>query len=141
MNLRKSVVSGALLASVVLSFSAYAAGGLSLTTLTGLLNGGTQALGAKSMSNAAGVMEYCLKKKVVAATDPEALKGKLKDKLGLNDGKNTQQDEDYKNGLLGILKTGDKQIDLNNLGSSAVAEKVKVKACDVALKQGINYIK
>ncbi|MBK5072992.1 DUF2501 domain-containing protein [Budviciaceae bacterium CWB-B4] len=129
--------------SFLFASTAYAAGeskGFSLASLTSLLNGGAQAVTAKTMSNTAGVMEYCVKRKITEATDPENIKNKLKEKLGLNDSKASQQ-KDYQDGLQGLLKLkNDKVLDLNTLGSSALGEKVKSKACDVALSQGVNFI-
>ncbi|MDI5399884.1 DUF2501 domain-containing protein, partial [Salmonella enterica subsp. enterica serovar Kentucky] len=42
------------------------------------------------------------------------------------------------NGLQGLLKTKDgQQLNLNNIGSTPLAEKVKTKACDLVLQQGL----
>ncbi|WP_407657452.1 hypothetical protein [Limnobaculum xujianqingii] len=85
MNFSKVIALSFLFAS-----TAYAAGeskGFSLASLTSLLSGGAQAVTAKTMSNTAGVMEYCVKRKITEATDPENIKNKLKEKLGLNDSK------------------------------------------------------
>ncbi|WP_347254719.1 DUF2501 domain-containing protein [Leminorella grimontii] len=136
----------ALALSLLFALTAHAAGeskGVSLAFLTSLIKGGTQAVAAKTMSNAAGVMEYCVKRKLVEATDPENLKNKLKDKLGLSDPKASKQKEyqEYMDGLKGVITLhNNKTLDLNSLGNSALAEKVKSKACDVALSQGMNYI-
>lgn len=138
MNFKKIMI-----LSLLLSSSVYAAEenkGFSLASLTTLLSGGAKAVTAKTMTNTAGVMEYCVKRKLTEVTDPENIKNRLKEKLGLADEKVSQQ-QDYLDGLQGLLKlTNDKTLDLNSLGNSALAEKVKSKACDVALKQGINFI-
>lgn len=119
-------------------------GGMSLSSLTSLLNGGSQSLASGSMTNAAGILEYCIKNKLVSATNPENIKNQVLDKLGLNSGTSSTtatESESYKDGLLGLL-TGNngKQIDLNNLGSSQLAEKVKTKACDVVLEQSSKFV-
>lgn len=116
-------------------------GGLSLSSLTGLLNGGSQALSSNSMTNAAGVMQYCAKNKLASVTNTENIKNQMLDKLGLDSAAKQTQKEDYTQGLLGLLNTGKgQQLDLNSIGNSPIAEKVKTKACDLVLKQAANYV-
>ena len=44
-------------------------------------------------------------------------------------------------GIQGLLKTKDgQQLNLDNIGTTPLAEKVKTKACDLVLKQGLNFI-
>ncbi|QTF10705.1 DUF2501 domain-containing protein [Brenneria izadpanahii] len=113
----------------------------SLSGLTGLLNGGNQALSADNMNNAAGILQYCMKQKLVSATNTENVKNQLLDKLGLTSAQEQQQQTDYTQGLAGLLNTSDgNQLNLNNIGNTPLAEKVKTKACDLVLKQGANYI-
>lgn len=167
MKMTKRIVSGAALAAMLVSTGATAASwqdqlssaasqlsqngattttaqsgsGLSLSSLTGLLNGGDKALSSGTMSNATGVMQYCAKQKLVAATNVDNIKDKLLGKLGLESTQQQTQQQDYQQGLAGLLKTGNgQQLDLNNLGNSQLAEKVKTKACDLVLKQGVNFI-
>lgn len=114
--------------------------GGSTTNLTGLLGGGTQALSAGTMGNAAGILQYCIKQKLVSATNTENIKDKLLDKLGLNSAEKQKQ-TDYTQGMAGLLQTKDGQaLNLNNIGSTPLAEKVKTKACDLVLKQGISFL-
>jgi hypothetical protein len=121
--------------------AAQSGGGLSLSSLTNLLNGGNSALSSSSMTNATGVLEYCAKQKLVAATRADSIKEKLFDKLGLSDTQQQSQTQDYQQGLAGLLKTGNgQQLNLNNLGSTPLAEKVKTKACELVLKQGAKFI-
>lgn len=115
-------------------------GGLSLSSLSGLLNGGDKALSSSSMTNAAGILQYCVKNNVLSANGTEAVKDKLLDKLGITSTANANS-EDYQQGLGGLLNTGKgKPLDLNSLGTSQITEKVKQKACDLVLKQGMSYI-
>jgi hypothetical protein len=115
--------------------------GNSVASLTSLLGGGTQALSANSMTNAAGILEYCMKNKLVSATNTDNVKNQLLDKLGLDSGSKQSQPQDYTQGLMGLLNTGkDQQVNLNTIGSSPLAEKVKTQACDFVLKQGMNYL-
>lgn len=115
---------------------------LSLSSLTGLLHGGNQALSASSMSNAAGILGYCAKQKLTSMTDPTQIKDKLLNKLGLNTPQPSQpQQQDYLQGLAGLLNTGKgEQLNLKSLGDSPLAQKVKTKACDLVLKQAANFI-
>lgn len=53
----------------------------------------------------------------------------------------TKEDTSYLEGLQGLLTSKDgQQLNLNNLGSSPLAEKVKTKACDLVLKQGVSFL-
>ncbi|EHD22185.1 MULTISPECIES: DUF2501 domain-containing protein [Brenneria] len=109
--------------------------------LAGLLNGGNQTLSAGNMNNAAGILQYCVEQKLVSATNTENVKNQLLDKLGLSSQQEKQQQTDYTQGLAGLLNTSDgKQLNLNSIGNTPLAEKVKTKACDVVLKQGANFI-
>ena len=112
----------------------------SLSSLTSLLNGGNQALSANNMNNAAGILQYCAKQKLASVTDAENVKNQVLDKLGLG-ATEQKQDTNYLDGIQGLLNTKDgQQLNLNNIGSTPLAEKVKTKACDLVLKQGMNFI-
>lgn len=140
------------IASVLISTSGIAAsqlsaqganaqqGGMSLSALTGLLSRGAQSLSADNMNNAAGILQYCAKQKLASATNVENVKNQILNKLGL-DTTQQEQDTNYLNGLQGLLKTKDgQQLNLNNIGSTPLAEKVKTKACDLVLQQGLNFL-
>ncbi|WP_373962673.1 DUF2501 domain-containing protein [Kosakonia sacchari] len=115
-------------------------GGLSLSSLTGLLNGGNQALSADTMNNAAGVMSWCAKNKLSSLTNTENVKNQVLDKLGLGAAQQ-KQDTNYLEGIQGMLNTKNgEQLNLSNIGSTPLAEKVKSKACDIVLKQGVNFL-
>lgn len=115
-------------------------GGLSLSTLTGLLNGGDKAVSANSMTNAAGVMQYCVQHNVVD-NNVKSVKEQVLNKLGLNSTTAQEQKTDYQQGLAGLLNTGNgQQLNLQSLSNSPMGEKLKTKACDVVLKQGKKYI-
>ena len=116
-------------------------GGMSLSSLTGLLNGGNQSLTSSSMNNAAGIMSYCAKQKLASVTNTENIKNQVLDKLGLSTPEKQKEDTSYLEGLQGLLTSKDgQQLNLNNLGSSPLAEKVKTKACDLVLKQGVSFL-
>ena len=115
-------------------------GGMSLSSLTGLLNGGSQSLTSSSMNNAAGIMSYCAKQKLTSVTDAENVKNQVLDKLGLGAAEQ-KQDTNYLDGIQGLLNTQNgEQLSLDNIGSTPLAEKVKTKACDLVLKQGVSFL-
>jgi len=116
-------------------------GGMSLSSLTSLLNGGSQSLTSSSMNNAAGIMSYCAKQKLASVTNTENVKNQVLDKLGLSTPEKQKEDTSYLDGLQGLLSNKDgQQLNLNSLGSSPLAEKVKTKACDLVLKQGVSFL-
>ncbi|WON78455.1 DUF2501 domain-containing protein [Serratia sp. UGAL515B_01] len=113
---------------------------MSLSSLTGLLNGGEKALSAGNMNNAAGILQYCVKNNILSGGDAAAVKDKLLDKLDTANPASAKS-ADFQQGIDGLLSTGDgKKLDLNSLGNSEITEKVKQKACDLALKQGKSFI-
>ncbi len=115
-------------------------GNSSMAALTGLLNGGNKSLSANSMTNAAGILQYCAQNNIVN-NNVTSVKDQLMSKLGLADTQKAQQTTDYKQGLMGLLNTGsDQQVNLSSLGNTPVAQKVKTKACDLVLKQGKQFI-
>lgn len=116
--------------------------GLALSSLTGLLNGGDTALSTNSMSNAAGILGYCMKQKLVSATDTTHIKNQLLTKLNLNPSQPPKkQPQDYLQGLEGLLYTGKgEQLNLQTLGDNPLAKQVKTKACDLVLKQSASFL-
>ena len=113
----------------------------SLSSLSGLLTGGSQALSSENMPNVAGILGYCMKQKLVAATNTENVKNQIMEKLGLSTPQAQTTTPDYTEGLMGLLNTAKgEQLDLATIGNSPLAEKVKTKACDLVLKQGVNFL-
>ena len=114
--------------------------GLSLSSLSSLLNGGDKAVSSTSMTNAAGIMEYCVKNNVIK-NNATSIKDQVLSKLGLESTTEQAQQTDYQQGLMGLLNTGSgQQLNLKSLSSTPIGEKLKTKACDVVLKQGKNFI-
>ena len=112
----------------------------SLSSLTGLLNGGDKTLSAGSMTNAAGVLEYCVKNNVLSSSGVSSVKDQVLNKLGISSPSNANS-QDYQQGLGGLLNTAQGgQLNLKQLSSSPLGEKVKTKACDIILKQSKNFI-
>ena len=116
-------------------------GGLSLSSLTGLLNSGTDSLSASNMNNAAGILEYCAKEKLASMTDATNIKNQVLGKLGLETPQEQQQDTNYLEGIQGLLNANNgQQLNLETIGSTPLAKKVKAQACDFVLKQGLSFI-
>lgn len=121
--------------------NAQASGGMSVSSLTSLLNGSSQSLTASSMNNAAGILSYCAKQKLASVTSADNVKNQVLDKLGLSTPEKQKQDTSYLDGLQGLLNSKNgQQLDLNTLGNSSLAKQVKTKACDLVLKQGVNFL-
>lgn len=111
-------------------------GGWSLASLTNLLSSGNQALSADNMNNAAGILQYCAKQKLASVTDAENIKNQVLEKLGLNS-EEQKEDTNYLDGIQGLLKTKDgQQLNLDNIGTTPLAEKVKTKAWRSGVKAG-----
>ncbi|OWF96290.1 hypothetical protein B4U22_35045, partial [Klebsiella pneumoniae] len=69
------------------------------------------------------------------------VKNQVLDKLGLSTPEKQKQDTSYLDGLQGLLNSKNgQQLDLNTLGNSSLAKQVKTKACDLVLKQGVNFL-
>lgn len=134
MNTAKHVLCCAAVACVLISTSGIAA------SWQDSLSSAASQLSADNMNNAAGILQYCAKQKLASATNVENVKNQILNKLGL-DTTQQEQDTNYLNGLQGLLKTKDgQQLNLNNIGSTPLAEKVKTKACDLVLQQGLNFL-
>lgn len=116
-------------------------GGLSLSSLTGLLNSGTDSLSASNMNNAAGILKYCAKEKLASMTDATTIKNQVLGKLGLETPQEQQQDTNYLEGIQGLLNANNgQQLNLETIGNTPLAKKVKAQACDFVLKQGLSFI-
>lgn len=116
-------------------------GATSLSSLTSLLNGGSQSLSSSTMNNAAGIMGYCAKEKLASVTSVDNIKSQVLDKLGLDTAAEQKKDTSYMDGIEGLLNAKDgQQLNLETLGNTELGKKVKAKACDLVLKQGMNFI-
>ncbi|MDS0510488.1 DUF2501 domain-containing protein, partial [Klebsiella pneumoniae] len=83
----------------------------------------------------------CAKQKLASVTSADNVKNQVLDKLGLSTPEKQKQDTSYLDGLQGLLNSKNgQQLDLNTLGNSSLAKQVKTKACDLVLKQGVNFL-
>ena len=114
--------------------------GFSASSLAGLLGNSSQSLSAGTMNNAAGILEYCAKQKLASVTDTQNIKNQVLGKLGL-DTQEQKADTNYMDGIQGLLNAQNgQQLNLSTLGNSSLAKQVKTKACDLVLKQGVNFL-
>ncbi len=90
--------------------------------LGGLLGGAMPNIASVGAGNAAGVLSYCVKNKLVNATSASSILGKLTGKPGVT------ESNGFKLGQQGTIKT-----DNSALSLSALKSKAKTKACDLVL--------
>lgn len=120
------------------SSTSTSSGSSSLSSLEGLLPGGTSSsLTSKTASNAAGILEYCIKNNVVSNAD--SVKNKLLEKIGLQQEAKQQNDESFKDGLKGILHGDTSTVDLSAM-TGKMKEKVTTEACDLVLKNAKSFL-
>ena len=89
------------------------------------------AIGASTMGNAAGVLQYCVKNNYLGG-DAASVKDKLLAKITGQ----KPQETGFANGAKGLLKGGDGQ----TLNFKILSSKVKTKACDYVLKNATSLI-
>jgi len=114
-------------------------GGLSLSSLSAMLDGGNATLSANTQANAAGLLEYCATNKLVTEYRIENIT------LALLNAATPHWDraamKDYAQGLAGLLNTrSGQQLDMRDLNNSALAVKVKTRACRLVLRQSIAWL-
>ncbi|SNY67616.1 DUF2501 domain-containing protein [Enterobacter sp. CC120223-11] len=121
--------------------SSSTSGSMSMSSLTSLLNGGSKGLSADNMNNAAGILSYCAKQKLTSVTNADNVKNQVLDKLGLNTATEQKADTNYMDGIQGLLNAQNgQQLNLSALGDTSLGKQVKTKACDLVLKQGVNFL-
>lgn len=102
-----------------------ALGGLSLPAISG-----------DSAGNAAGVLEYCVKRKYLSGDAVASVKDKLLSRYGVGGSGEAQQDAGYQSGLQGVLQGGDGK----SFNLDSVSGKVKDKACDYVLEHASSLV-
>ena len=86
--------------------------------------------GSVSAGNAAGVLSYCVKNKLLGGTDATSVLG------GLTKKPDVAGSDDFKVGETGMLKTGDN----SSLSLDCATGKMKSKACNMVLKHAKSLI-
>jgi hypothetical protein len=121
-----------LLACAILACASIAGGGASaqLPSLSGgaglLKGGGLPGVGSASMGNAAGVLSYCIKNKILGGGDASSVLGKL------TGDKSVPASTDYNQGAAGLLQTGK----TSTFSLDSITGSVKSKMCDMVLQRG-----
>lgn len=114
-------------------------GGLSLSSLSALLDGGNSTLSANTLANAAGLLEYCASNKLVTDTKVENITRALLNTAAPRWDRSAMKE--YAQGLSGLLNTrSGQQLDMRDLNHSALAVKVKTRACGLVLRQSIAWL-
>jgi hypothetical protein len=93
-----------------------------LSALGGLLGGALPNIASVGAGNAAGVLSYCVKNKLVNATSATSILGKLTGKPGV------KESSGFKLGQTGTIQT-----DRSALSLDGFKAKAKTKACDLVL--------
>ncbi|MBO2025362.1 DUF2501 domain-containing protein [Klebsiella pneumoniae] len=114
-------------ASQLSGSNARASGGMSVSSLTSLLNGSSQSLTASSMNNAAGILSYCAKQKLASVTSADNVKNQVLDKLGLSTPEKQNRTPAIWMACRAAQQQNGQQLDLNTLGNSSLAKQVKPK--------------
>lgn len=97
--------------------------------LGGLMGGMLPNIASVGAGNAAGVLSYCVKNKLVNATSASSILGKLTGKPGV------KESSGFKLGQDGTIKTDKSALSLDSLKSKA-----KTKACDLVLNHASSLI-
>lgn len=100
-----------------------------VSSLGGLGGLALPGISGKTAGNAAGVLEYCVKRKYLSGNAVASVKDKLLSRYGLGSEKKAQQDSGYKRGLQGVLQgEGGRSFNLDS-----VSDKLKDKGRDYVL--------
>ncbi|HYP71946.1 MAG TPA: DUF2501 domain-containing protein [Variovorax sp.] len=111
-----------------------AAGGGGTSSLGSL--GSLGSVSSGSMSNAAGIIEYCLKNKYLSGSGVSQVKDGLLGKMPGGQAA-AQKDTGYLDGAKGLITGSDgKKTDL----TSGLTEPIKKQACELVLKQGQSFL-
>ncbi len=94
------------------------------------------AVGGDTAGNAAGVLEYCVKRKYLSGGAVATVKDKLMSKYGLGDQAQVEQDTGYQSGLQGLLQGSDGK----SFNLDSVSDKLKDKACDYVLENATSLV-
>ena len=124
----RAILAVALLTGATASTAQLGGGGLG-GGLGGLLGGAMPNIASVGAGNAAGVLSYCVKNKLVNATSASSILGKLTGKPGVT------ESSGFKLGQQGTIKT-----DNSALSLSALKSKAKTKACDLVLNHAGSLI-
>lgn len=98
--------------------------------LSSLLGGGLPDIASASAGNAAGLLGYCVRNKLVGGTDAASVLGKLTGQPGV------ATSSGYAAGQSGRLQTGSG----NALSLDSLKGQVKTRVCDLVLKRAASFL-
>jgi hypothetical protein len=114
----------------------------SASALSSFLPGDLSAFTPANASNAAGILQFCVKNNVLSANGAEKVKNQLFNKLGIKTEEQTNN-TDFQDGLKGILHgqgTGDLNLANLGAGTTKLKEQLTEKACDIVLDQAKSFL-
>lgn len=134
----KRVLATLVFVSVIGMSPAWAVQGSDALKSLGGGDSGFSSLTSGSLSNATGVIEFCIRNNYLGGDAATSMKDKLLGKLG---GAETPKEEDpgYADGLKGLIKSGDgKSVDLSK--NKGLKAKITEKACATVLEQAKSFL-
>jgi hypothetical protein len=140
MNVIRTLSSILVIASAAWGASALAANDMG--ALKGLAGGGDSKLSSLtsgSASNAAGVVEFCIRNKYLGGDAATSMKDKLMGKVSGGGDAAGKDDPGYADGLKGVVKTGDGgSVDLSK--NTGIKAKFTEKACESVLEHSKSFL-
>lgn len=112
------------LAPVAASAQQSAGGGLG-----GLLGGGLPSVAGVGAGNAAGLIGYCLKNRLLSGENASSVLGKLTGQQGV------AASPGFAAGQKGMVQSGNRAFSLNSVGDT-----VKARLCDAVLDRGMAFL-
>lgn len=116
-------------ALTIIMLASATASSAQLSGLGGMLGGALPNVASVGAGNAAGVLSYCVKNKLVNATSASSILGKLTGKPGV------KESSGFKLGQAGTIQT-----DKNALSLGSLKAKAKNKVCDLVLNHASGLI-
>ncbi|WP_372017067.1 DUF2501 domain-containing protein [Pseudoxanthomonas sp. 10H] len=93
-------------------------------------------MGADTASNAAGVLQYCVKRKYLGGDAVSSVSSRLLAGKGLTTPAKADRDAGYQSGLKGVLQGSDG----TSFNFDSVPDKLKDQACDQVLKHASSLV-
>jgi hypothetical protein len=112
------------------------AGSLGIPGMSGVPGLSLPGIGADTASNAAGVLQYCVKRKYLGGDAASAVSDKLLASTGLSTPAQAEEDAGYQSGLGGLLQGGDGK----SFSFDSVPDTLKDQACDQVLERASSLI-
>lgn len=112
--------------ALAISASLALAGSAPAQLPSGLLGGMMPNVGSTSAGNAAGLLSFCVKNKLLGGQDASSVIGKLTGQAGVATSK------DFAQGQAGVVQTGSG----SGLSLASLKGQMKTKLCDMVLQHG-----